>query len=139
VPVAPYRLRGKMRASWALVSAAGPLSNLVLAMLAAIPLRLGWVSLNFSGASISFADILLQFIYINLALTVFNLIPFPPLDGSRILAWMLPPKWAGAMDRLERMGGMGLLIVVFALSRFGILSRITEPVFNFMLRALLLY
>lgn len=139
VPVAPYRLRGNMRASWALVSAAGPLSNFVLAILAAIPFRLGWLSYTGGGSAISLADILLQFILINLGLMVFNLIPFPPLDGSRILAWILPPKAANAMDRLERVGGMGLLLVLFMLSRFGILSLITQPVFSFLLRALLAY
>ncbi len=139
VPVAPYRLRGNMRASWALVSAAGPFSNLVLAMLAAIPFRLGWLYPSWGGDGVSLASILIQFIAINLGLMVFNLIPIPPLDGSRIVAWLLPPKWARAMDQLERLGGVGMLMVLFLLSRFGILSLITQPVFGFMLRALFVY
>jgi len=138
VPVAPYRLRGNMRASWALVSAAGPFSNLVLAMLAAIPFRLGWLTPSFGGA-VSLAAILIQFIAINLGLMVFNLIPIPPLDGSRILAWLLPPRWARALDQLERLGGVGMLMVLFLLSRFGILALVTQPVFGFMLRALFVY
>ncbi len=140
VPVAPHRLRGNMRASWALVSAAGPFSNLVLAMLAAIPFRLGVLALpDLSNSSISLASILIQFVLINLSLMVFNLIPFPPLDGSRILAWLLPAKWANAMDQVERVGSMGLFLVLILLSQFHILSMITQPIFTFMLRALFRY
>jgi Zn-dependent protease len=140
VPVSPYRLRGNMRASWALVSAAGPFSNLVLAMLGAIPFRLGWLSIYTMGASIvSLQNILINFIIINLSLAIFNIIPVPPLDGSRILGWLLPPKWASRMDHMEHYLGMGLMLVVFLLSRLGILSLITAPITNFMLRALLVY
>ncbi|MEA3338362.1 MAG: site-2 protease family protein, partial [Chloroflexota bacterium] len=122
VPVSPYRLRGNQRASWALVSAAGPFSNLVLAMLAAIPFRLGWLNLYAGSVStINLEGILIQFILINLSLMLFNLIPIPPLDGSRILGWLLPPRWAGMMDRIEQYGGMGLMLVLYLLSRFGIL------------------
>jgi Zn-dependent protease len=136
VPVVPFRLRGNRRASWALVSAAGPFSNFVLAMLAAIPLRLGWVGLS-TTASLSLGEILIQFMAINLGLMVFNLIPIPPLDGSRILAWVLPFKWATALERLERYAGPGMMIVLLLLSRVGILSLITSPVFDFLLEALL--
>ncbi len=140
VPVNPYRLRGSMRGSRALVSIAGPFSNLVLAMLAAIPFRLGWLNVYAGGVSpISLTDILRTFILINLSLMVFNLIPIPPLDGSRILAWLLPRQWASLMDQFERYGGLGLLLVLFLLSRSGILSRIIYPVMLFMLRALLIY
>lgn len=140
VPVSPYRLRGKQRTSWALVSAAGPFSNLVLAMLAAIPFRLGWLNLYASGGStISLEGILFAFILINLSLMLFNLIPIPPLDGSRILAWLLPPRWARLMDSVERYGGAGLMLVLYLLSRFGILSLVIMPLMDFMIRALLVY
>ena len=140
VPVSPYRLRGKLRTSWALVSAAGPFSNLVLAMLAAIPFRMGWLDIYASGGStISFESILIEFMLINLSLMLFNLIPIPPLDGSRILAWLLPPRWAGMMDRVERYGGAGLMLVLYLLSRFGILSLVIMPLMDFMIRALLVY
>jgi len=140
VPVSPYRLRGDRRASWALVSAAGPFSNLVLAMLAAIPFRLGWLNLYASSVStISLEEILIQFILINLSLMLFNLIPIPPLDGSRILGWLLPPRWAGMMDQIEQYGGMGLMLVLYLLSRFGILSKVISPLLLFMIRALLIY
>ncbi len=140
VQVSPYRLRGNMRTSWALVSAAGPFSNLVLAMLGAIPFRMGWLSLYpGSTSTISLPDILIEFVLINLSLMIFNLIPIPPLDGSRILAWLLPPAWASVMDQMERFGGAGLMLILYLLSRFGILSLILNPIMNFMIRALLAY
>ena len=140
VPVSPHRLRGNMRTSWALVSAAGPFSNLVLAMLGVIPFRLGWLNLYSSNTStISLTNILIQFTLINLSLMVFNLIPIPPLDGSRILARLLPSSWANVMDQVERFGGMGLMLVLYLLSRFGILTMIISPIMDFMIRALLVY
>lgn len=140
VPVSAYRLRGNRRASFALVGAAGPFSNLVMAMLAAIPFRLGWVNPYLGSASfISLPNILIEFITINLSLMLFNLIPIPPLDGSRILVWLLPASWANVLEGMERQAGMGLLMIVFLLSRLGVLSLILSPFFNFMLRALLLY
>ena len=140
VPVAPYRLRGKMRASWALVSAAGPFSNLILAMLAAIPFRMGWLNLyGGTGSAISLPGILIDFMLINLSLALFNLIPIPPLDGSRILAWLLPSRWANALERMEYVGGAGLMLVMYLLSRLGVFSVLINPVMDFMIRALLLY
>ena len=88
---------------------------------------------------ISLTGILLQFIAINLALMIFNLIPFPPLDGSRVLAWLLPRDWATRLEQLEQFGGPGLMLGLYLLSRLGILSLITNPLMDFMLRALLVY
>ena len=139
VPVNPYRLRGNMRGSYALVSVAGPLSNLLLAMLAAIPFRLGLLGLSRATSIISWQAILIQFITINLALMLFNLIPFPPLDGSRILAWLLPRKWASRLEQLERYGGPGLMLVLYLLSRIGLLGFVMIPLMTFMVRALLIY
>jgi Zn-dependent protease len=139
VPVNPYRLRGNRRGSHALVSVAGPLSNLLLAMLAAIPFRLGLLSLSRAASTISWQAILIQFITINLALMLFNLIPFPPLDGSRILAWLLPGRWASRLEQLERYGGPGLMLALYLLSRLGLLGFVMNPLMNFMVRALLVY
>lgn len=139
VPVNPYRLRGDMRASHALVSVAGPFSNLVLAMLAAIPFRLGWLGLYAGGSVVSPQRILIQFISINLGLMVFNLIPFPPLDGSRILVWLLPRSWADQVEQLERYGGPGLMLILYLLSRVGVLSMVMGPLMDFMFRLLMAY
>lgn len=139
VPVSPYRLRGDMRRSYALVSIAGPLSNLVLSMLAAIPFRLGWLGFYGNSSIISLEDVLMRFISINLALMLFNLIPFPPLDGSRVLAWLLPRGWAVKFEQLEQYGGPGLMLVLYLLSRLGILAMVMNPLMGFMFRALLVY
>ncbi len=139
VPVSPYRLRGDMRRSYALVSIAGPLSNLMLAMLAAIPFRLGWLGFYGGSSIISLQDILMRFITINLALMLFNLIPFPPLDGSRVLAWLLPRRWAAKFEQLEQYGGPGLMLVLYLLSRLGIIGAVMNPLMSFMFRALLVY
>ncbi len=140
VPVSRYRLRGSMRASWALVSAAGPFSNLVLAMLGAIPFRMGWLNPYIGRTStISLTGILIEFIAINLSLMLFNLIPIPPLDGSRILAWLLPPTWAIKMERFEQLGGMGLMLVLYLLSRLGILGLILGPLMGFIFQVLVVY
>lgn len=140
VPVNPYLLRGNRRASFALVSAAGPLSNLVLALLAAIPFRMGWVNLfQIGDFIISPQQVLSSFIVINLSLMLFNLIPLPPLDGSRILAWLLPPKWAGVMDQLEQYGSFALMMFILLLSRSGVLGRVINPAMNFLLGAMLGY
>ena len=140
VPVNPYRLRGNMRTGEALVAAAGPFSNLVLAMLGAIPFRLGWLNPYSSGTSaISLSNILIQFIVINLSLMIFNLIPIPPLDGSRILRWMLPSQLAYIMDRIEQFGRAGLMLLLYVISRVGILTLIMSPVMDFMIRALFVY
>ncbi|MEA3375824.1 MAG: site-2 protease family protein [Chloroflexota bacterium] len=139
VPVSPYRLRGDMRRSYALVSIAGPLSNLMLAMLAAIPFRLGWLGFYGGSSIISLQDILMRFITINLALMLFNLIPFPPLDGSRVLAWLLPRRWAVKFEQLEQYCGPGLMLVLYLLSRLGIIGAVMNPLMSFMFRALLVY
>ncbi len=139
VPVSPYRLRGDLRRNHALVSIAGPLSNLLLAMLGAIPFRLGWLSLYGRASVISPQGILMQFISINLALMAFNLIPFPPLDGSRVLVWLLPRQWATKFERLEQFGGPGLMLVLYLMSRTGVLGMVMNPLMSFMFRALLVY
>ena len=118
----------------------GGFNLLVLAMLAAIPFRMGWLDLYASSESvISLEGILIGFMQINLLLMIFNLIPFPPLDGSRILAWLLPPKWARMMDRLEQYGGAGLILVLYLLSKLGILGMIIIPLMDLMILALLVY
>jgi Zn-dependent protease len=132
VPVNIHRLRGNMRASWALVSLAGPFSNLVMAMLAAIPFRLGLLN----GSSEIFASLQMVFFYmviINLSLMLFNLIPIPPLDGSRILGWLLPGQLAQGMDQLERFAGPMLIIVAFLIARLPLFDQILTWLFELLL------
>jgi Zn-dependent protease len=128
VPVSPHRLRGKLRTSWALVSVAGPLSNFVLAMLAAIPFRMGWLDLVPASVSATIGAVLEQFIGINLALAVFNLIPFPPLDGSRVLIAILPDKWARPIEQLEGLDSSLQMLILLGLSMTGVLALIYGPI-----------
>jgi Zn-dependent protease len=137
VPVNPYRLRGDVRTSHALVSVAGPFSNFVLAMVAAIPFRMGWLVALPTSISTGVRDILVNFMLINLTLAVFNMLPIPPLDGSRVLAALMPRSWARRLDSLEAMGGGILMVVLLVLMASGMLSRIVSPVVLFLAKALL--
>jgi Zn-dependent protease len=114
VPVNPYRLRGNPQTSFALVAAAGPISNVMMAALAAIVIRAGLVEPQFatSGNLPSLGFLLFEFVWINLILAFFNLIPVPPLDGYRILSGLLPPDLAFRIRPLEQYGFMLLMVLV---------------------------
>lgn len=103
VPFNPYRLRDQKYGP-AKVAIAGPLGNLILAVMFALVLRF------FPGLDITLASFLGLIVYINLMLMIFNLLPIPPLDGSKVLAAFLPPKWQLKFFEIER---YGLLLVLF--------------------------
>lgn len=113
----PMNMRGNPHTSMAIVAFAGPLSNLVMAGIAAIFFRLGLIDLNalMSGGAgtLSFSSLIFSFLYINLALAFFNLLPVPPLDGSRILYAILPAEMVYRLRPLEQYGFMILFLVVF--------------------------
>lgn len=112
----PMNMRGNPHTSMAIVAFAGPLSNLVMAGIAAIFFRLGLVDINVlmsGGGELSFSSLVFQFLYINLALAFFNLLPVPPLDGSRILYAILPAEMVYRLRPLEQYGFMILFLVVF--------------------------
>lgn len=122
VMVQPMYLRGNPRTSMAIVAAAGPISNLGLAILFAIPVRLGIVDIAVSstGALPSFDFLIFEFIRINLILLFFNLIPVPPLDGYRILFGILPPDAAYRLRPLEQYGFLILILAIFLLPSVGL-------------------
>jgi Zn-dependent protease len=111
-PVNPLNLRGG-RQGEALVAAAGPISNLVLAAAAAIPLRflLGNEALAFDLPIL--AQSLYYFVVINVILMIFNLLPIPPLDGSKVLFAFLPPRLAWQWRPVLEQYGFVLLILLF--------------------------
>jgi len=114
VPVSAWRFANPRR-GMALVAAAGPAANFVLAWLAAL-LTHATALLPDPGGDI--ADTMLQtFILANLVLGLFNLLPIPPLDGGRIVVGLLPERLAYAWARLERAGIVIVLLVVFLLPR----------------------
>lgn len=112
VPFNPYRLKyGEIGA--ALVAAAGPLTNLALAAVAGITLNLFAVSLD------PFINQLLAiFLLVNASFFLFNIIPFPPLDGSRVLYAIAPEPVQRVMERIEAMGIMAILFFFLIFSAF---------------------
>ena len=137
VQINPYNLRTNPHVGMAIVAAAGPISNFIMALIAAIPFRLGLLSPPVSiGGPIfpSLSGFLFDFISINLLLMLFNLIPIAPLDGSKILAGFAPREWDGVLATLEQWGPFLLLALVFLGQ--GLLGLILGPPINFLLRAI---
>jgi Zn-dependent protease len=116
VMVNPMNMRGNPRTSMAIVAAAGPISNVIMALLAAVIFRLGLVDFSAfppAGNMPSLSFILSEFIWINLILAFFNLIPVPPLDGSKILFAILPGEMVYRLRPLEQYGFIILMLVIF--------------------------
>ncbi len=121
VPVNLYKLQRENEYAPVWVSLAGPVSNLVLAIIAAIPFRLGLVSI-FGATSRFFptpSQFLGEFIFLNLILLFFNLIPIAPLDGEKVLTYLLPTQSRGTLDQIRPYGPMLLLALIFVGPRIG--------------------
>ena len=117
VPINPYALQRRTPAGVMWVSLAGPFSNLLMAILAAIPFRMGLVSVYDGLASSrailpTLSQIMVQFILINLLLCLFNLIPLAPLDGEKIIDYFLPPNLAKVFDQIRPYGPIILIAIV---------------------------
>ncbi len=134
VPVNPANLKNHRR-DFLVIAAAGPVSNIILAigassLLGAVPGGLE-ASEGIPGTLATFGFAMLQ---LNLLLAVFNMLPIPPLDGGNVLAGVLTEALAAGYDRLIRPYGFVILIVLMAT---GWLSRLIGPPFAFLMGLLL--
>jgi Zn-dependent protease len=129
VPVNPNNFKGSIRgrqSGMALVALAGPLSNVAQALVVGIPLQIA-ASVGQDLGRLEFY--MSWFVWVNVALAAFNMIPFPPLDGSKILMAILPSFWTPILAPLERNGFIIILLLIFV-GGGSLLTGITNPVFN---------
>ena len=123
VPVDPFRMRTNPRTGMALSAFAGPASNLLVAMLCAIPFRLGWIGLEdlYVGDNLlSPALLLLGIADISVSLAIFNLLPFFPLDGEKVLVGVLPLQMGNMLLQMRSFSPFMLMLAIFILPRMGL-------------------
>jgi len=116
------------------VALAGPMTNLAMAVISAIATKTVWLLMEILPPSpvaiallLPLNAMLIASVWINLVLCIFNFLPIPPLDGSRILSGILPLGMARSYANVERYGFVLILLLAFS----GILSRIILPIINF--------
>ena len=129
VPYNPYNLRNK---KWgpAMVGAAGPAANILLAGAFGLVVRFlpGMASASAGGFAANFISIAAAIVWLNLMLAVFNLVPVPPLDGSKLLFAVLPHQWRGVQYFLEQYGFIILLLFIFSFA--GLLVPVVSVLFR---------
>lgn len=133
-PINPYRMRNP-RWGYLAAVAAGPISNLLIAIVFAIPFRL---SPTLSDSVIS--QLLLQIVFLNIILALFNIIPLYPLDGWSIMLSLLPPdqaRWWQANQQNSYYLFMLLILLSFIGGQFNILGILIQQPSNQLLRILL--
>jgi Zn-dependent protease len=124
VPYNPYNLRDRKYGD-AKVALAGPLTNFIIALFFGLFLRF------FPIFNMTFAGLLFLIVYINLILMVFNLVPIPPLDGSKILAAFLPARLRERYLSLDRFGF--ILVIILVMLAGGLIT----PIVDFLSRAII--
>jgi Zn-dependent protease len=142
VGISAEKLRTGPKLGMALVAIAGPITNILLAIALAAPLRLHWVSfaaqsifaLGRSSLYLSTGCLDNTLVALSLGLAVFNLIPFAPLDGSRLWQIILPTRWYYVVARYEIIGVAVIIGLVLAdlYLQTGVLSRIIYPPLQFL-------
>ena len=136
VPVNILNLRGNWREKYMGIAAAGPASNIVLAVIASLVLRaIAPASADAleEGLVSPLATVLESAIYINVLLAVFNMVPVPPLDGGNVLAGLLRGPVGEAFERIRPYGFM----ILYGLMLTGVLSALITPPARFLLSLLL--
>ena len=140
VPVNPTFLRFGPRTGMALVSLAGPLANVLVAAIAAIPINAGIVSAEyiwqpvFRGQTGDIAGYVLgSVVFWNLLLAAFNLLPLVPLDGFKVVLGILPREASFRLAQLERYGPTPLLLLMmigFIVPGAGVLTLVIRPIIS---------
>jgi Zn-dependent protease len=130
VPVDTRNLR-RPRRDHALIAAAGPASNVLLALAAALLLRVAaggahLLEIGAAGLAAGVFHLLAVFVVLNLLLAIFNLIPVPPLDGSWVLSSLLPPRLAHRLEALRPYGFVLIYILVLSPLWGGVISPLVQ-------------
>ena len=131
VPVNPHKIRSYSPSALMLTAISGPLANFALAITAALVLRTGWVN-NIPAAAAFLPTpryFLLYFLYTNLGLMIFNLLPLPPLDGEEILVYLLPAEWEQKWAAIRPYGPYLLifLLLVGPMIGFNLVDALISP------------
>lgn len=134
VPVSGEKFKNP-KLGMAITALAGPLSNFVLSFLAMLMLIVLETTLPNPERYYFLLRIMSSTAYLSIAFGIFNLFPFPPLDGSKILFSVLPDRAYYKILMLEKYGVFVLLIVIFALNRLGvnIIGSLTTRVYKFLM------
>jgi Zn-dependent protease len=132
VPVNLANLRGNWKQKHMLIAAAGPASNLLLAIIGAVALQVVTAGSPFETSAYG-VRVLFFFVNLNVLLAVFNLVPVPPLDGGNVLAALLPRHLAEPFEQLRPWG----FLIVIGLAASGILWMFIEPIQTAILSVLL--
>lgn len=124
VPVNPARLGHHWKRKFMVIAAAGPASNIVLAIVSSLVLHIFPVWGSLGEATLAPLNVLLsRMVQLNVLLAIFNMVPVPPLDGGNVLAGLLRGQVAEAYDRLRPYG----FFIIYALMLSGMLARIVFP------------